>query len=292
MRVKHVLLGGAKNYRLILQFLIASPVGLAYAGFLGIRKKNRLEGSLAEQAYTRILDKILKGEYALGAALSRRKLAIEFGMSFLPISEAIKRLEQEGLVESRPRVGTRVRIPSAQDLRDRHIMREALEAQSARLFAEKASVDERAEIRAMAAHLDVMTDRCASSEKDRDVDFETQMYHLSFHMRIAECTGCLALCESLKQNQVLIFNWLYDVASDHRMPPRWHQELADKITVSDPDSAEAAMRAHVRYAIEDIQSEIVRRFGSSLSGLEGIKRSGTPAELEVRGWRTKSTMTR
>ena len=52
-------------------------------------------------------------------------------MSFLPISEAIKRLEQEGLVESRPRVGTRVRIPNAQDLRDRHIMREALEAQPA-----------------------------------------------------------------------------------------------------------------------------------------------------------------
>ena len=58
-----------------------------------MRKRLRLPGSLAEQAYTRILDKILKGEYPLGAALSRRKLGLEFGMSFLPISEAIKRLE-------------------------------------------------------------------------------------------------------------------------------------------------------------------------------------------------------
>src|SRR5215472_11465004 len=121
-----------------------------------MRKQPRLPGSLAEQAYTRILVKILKGEYPLGAALSRRRLATEFGMSFLPISEAIKRLEREGLVESRPRVSTRVRIPTATDLRDRQIIREALEAQSARLFAEKASADERAELRAMAAHLDGM----------------------------------------------------------------------------------------------------------------------------------------
>jgi DNA-binding GntR family transcriptional regulator len=256
-----------------------------------MRKQLRLPGSLAEQAYTRILDKILKGEYPLGSALSRRKLGTEFGMSFLPISDAIKRLEQEGLIESRPRVGTRVRIPSMQDLRDRHIMREALEAQSARLFAEKASADECAEIRAMAAHLDKMTERCACGEPDPDFAFETQMYHLSFHMRIAECTGCLALCQSLKQNQVLIFNWLYDVAADHRMPRNWHRELADAIVAGDPESAEIAMRAHVRHAIEDIQAEIVRRFSNPVNALAGMKRSKA-AGVTTGGWRTKATVAR
>jgi DNA-binding GntR family transcriptional regulator len=257
-----------------------------------MRKLPRATGSLAEQAYSRILDKILKGEYPLGAALSRRKLGIEFGMSFLPISEAMKRLEQEELVESRPRVGTRVRIPNAQDLRDRHIMREALETQSARLFAEKASADERVEIRAMASHLDTMTERCWSAAEDSEFVFQTQMYHLSFHMRIAECTGCNALCKSLKQNQVLIFNWLYDVAADHRMPRGWHRQLAENITSSDPDAAENAMRAHVRYAIEDIQAEIVRRFGTAVNGLERIHRSNTPAGTKARGWRTKISVAR
>jgi DNA-binding GntR family transcriptional regulator len=256
-----------------------------------MRKQRTSPDTLAQQAYTKILDKILKGEYALGAALSRRKLGVEFGMSFLPISEAIKRLEQEGLVESRPRVGTRVRIPSAQDLRDRHIMREALETHSARLFAEKASTDERAELRAMAAHLDTMTDRYASDNTDRDFAFETQMYHLSFHMRIAECTGCAALCESLKQNQVLIYNWLYDVAADHRMPPQWHRQLADAIVTGNPDTAEAAMRSHVRYGIEEIQAQIVRRFGMLTSGFGPIQHSRTPA-VTTGGWRTKTTVAR
>jgi len=257
-----------------------------------MRRKLRPAGSLAEQAYRRILDKILKGEYPLGAALSRRKLGLEFGMSFLPISEAIKRLEQDGLVESRPRVGTRVRIPTAQDLRDRHIMREALEAQSARLFAEKASADERVEIRAMAAHLDAMTEKCSSRRAKTDFVFQTQMYHLSFHMRIAECTGCRALCESLKQNQVLIFNWLYDVAADHHMPPGWHRELAEKIVNRDPDAAEAAMRAHVRHGNEDIQQEIVSRFGTPANGLEGIQRPGRPAAVRAGAWRTRVTVAR
>jgi DNA-binding GntR family transcriptional regulator len=252
-----------------------------------MRKPRSLPDSLAKQAYTTIRDKILKGEYPLGAALSRRKLGVEFGMSFLPISEAIKRLEQEGLVESRPRVGTRVRIPSAQDLRDRHIMREALETHSARLFSEKASADERAELRAMAEHLDAMTERCASADADRDFAFEMQMYHLSFHMRIAECTGCAALCESLKQNQVLIFNWLYDVAADHRMPAGWHRQLADAIVTGNPDTAEAAMRSHVRYGIEEIQAQIVRRFGMLPSGLGPIQRSRA-AVVTTGGWRTKT----
>ena len=43
-------------------------------------------GSLSEQAYLQIRHKILSGEFPLGAALSRRKLAAQFKMSFVPIS--------------------------------------------------------------------------------------------------------------------------------------------------------------------------------------------------------------
>jgi DNA-binding GntR family transcriptional regulator len=250
-------------------------------------RKHQHPHSLAEQAYAKILDQILKGEYPLGAVLSRRRIGLELGMSFLPISEAIKRLEQEGLVESRPRVGTRVRIPTPQDVRDRHIIREALEAQSARLFAEKASGDERAEVRAMAEHLDELMNQRTGAD-DTESLFATQMYHLSFHMRIAECAGCAPLCEMLAKNQVLIFNWLYDRAADHRTGPRWHRQLADKLTGTDPDVAEAAMRAHVRHGIEEIQAEIVRRFGSSAASLDGIRRPRTPAPSKPGAWRMKA----
>ena len=50
-----------------------------------------------------IRDRILKGEIPLGAELSRRKLAAELGMSLLPVAEGLQRLENDELVESRPR---------------------------------------------------------------------------------------------------------------------------------------------------------------------------------------------
>src|SRR5689334_3381230 len=68
--------------------------------------------SLAGRAYLEIRNKILKGDLAVGEALSRRKLAAELGISVPPITEALQRLEREGLLESKPRVGTRVRVPT------------------------------------------------------------------------------------------------------------------------------------------------------------------------------------
>src|SRR6266446_10234939 len=95
--------------------------------------------SLAAEAYGVVRQRILRGELVLGQAISRRRLAAELGMSFLPVTEALLRLEFEGLLESRPRAGTRVRIPSQQDVRGHYVVREALEAEAARLFAEEAT---------------------------------------------------------------------------------------------------------------------------------------------------------
>lgn len=244
---------------------------------------------MSEQAYACLRDKILRGDLPLGAAISRRKLTGELGMSFLPISEAIQRLERDGLVESRPRVGTRVRIPTARDVRERYIMREALEVQSARLFTEKASADERLELRGMAACLDAMVLE-AGGNGDAEFFFRLQTYHLSVHMRIAECAGCGALCEALEKNQVLIFNWLYDTAAHHRLLPGSHQSLMEALAGNDPDAAEAAMRRHVRYGMEEIQAEIASRFVPGAVAFPEVKarRSKSPAAARPGAWRVKS----
>src|SRR6185436_15732308 len=100
--------------------------------------------TLSSEAYESVRRRILRGELSLGESISRRKIAAELGMSFLPVSEALMRLEFEGLLESRPRAGTRVRIPSREDVQGHYIVREALETQAARLFSQLATVRERA----------------------------------------------------------------------------------------------------------------------------------------------------
>jgi DNA-binding GntR family transcriptional regulator len=252
-------------------------------------KQVTVPGTLSEHAYVRIREKILRGDLPLGAAISRRRLAEDFKMSFLPVSEALRRLEQEGLVESRPRAGTRVRVPSARDVRERCIMREALETQAARLFTEKASADERIELRSMAIQLEAMEVSADNGQRNPQALYRVQVYHLAFHTRIAECSGCAALCQELERNQVLIFNWLYDTAAQQSLQPGAHLGLVESLAGSDPDAAEAAMREHVRYGLEEIQTEIAARFVGSDGPFSGSGELFSTAHTgaKPRAWRVK-----
>src|SRR5438552_303596 len=151
--------------------------------------------SLAAEAYTVVRRRIVRGEMAIGQSVSRRKLAAELGMSFLPVSEALLRLEFEGMLESRPRAGTRVRIPSRGDVKGHYLVREILEAESARRFAGHATKAERAGLLKMAAKVDAL-----SAKKDRGPYLAL---HHRLHSRIAECTRCAALSAVIEQTCAL-----------------------------------------------------------------------------------------
>src|SRR6202050_4090040 len=127
--------------------------------------KDRSSGAsdLAGEAYVIIRDRILRGELAIGQVISRRRIAAELGMSFLPVSEALLRLEHEGLLESRPRAGTRVRVPTRHDVQGHYVVREALEVQAAMLFATRSTPDERSELMKLAARVDALSEHTAGN---------------------------------------------------------------------------------------------------------------------------------
>jgi DNA-binding GntR family transcriptional regulator len=216
---------------------------------------NRQAGaaSLSRQAYFEIRRSILNGSYPLGSPISRRKIAQSLGMSVVPVSDALQKLEAEGLVESWPRVGTRVRIPTLQDVRGHYVVREGLETQSARLFSQKASPEEREEILRLATQLDELYQQCGRGEMTPEENFHLHERHFRFHMRIAECTGHVALCTAIERNQVLTFNWLYDAAAKRTVfPGNHHGKLAEALVQSEIEKADYAMRQHVVYGAEDL----------------------------------------
>jgi DNA-binding GntR family transcriptional regulator len=221
------------------------------------------EASMAQRAYLIIRESILKGELRLGAALSRRKLAVELGMSLVPVSEALQRLENEGLVESKPRVGTRVYMPTIRDIRARYVVREALESQSARLFSEKATARERTELCRMAEHMDALFNRRVSAQDDTDFLYQVQLYHFQLHMRIAECTGCEPLIKLIEQTHVLSFNWVWDLAAKRPdLPPRFHIDLINVLVGTNPEASDAAMRQHIRHGLDGIIHSMELSFDS------------------------------
>jgi DNA-binding GntR family transcriptional regulator len=101
-------------------------------------------------------------------------------MSFLPITEALKCLQTEGLVESRPRIGTRACIPTEQVIRDKNFIREALESQAARLCAQNITAEEKRQLRTSARRLDEMQESAHQSRKIHSSCFSVRTYHYSF----------------------------------------------------------------------------------------------------------------
>lgn len=209
--------------------------------------------SLADEAYLAIRDEILRGQLRPGTPLSRRRLARELGMSVLPVTEALRRLEDDGLVERRARAGTRVRVPSDTDIRELYELREAIETQSARLFAERATPAERLELRRLAEHVDVLFSRLRTAGDDAEFRFAVHSQHVQLHMCIAEHAGSRLLKQMIERNHVLILNWLFDVSARRTpLPPSFHAQLAEAIVSGNPEIADAAMRAHVRYGLTEI----------------------------------------
>lgn len=193
--------------------------------------------SLSSKAYNSVRQRILRGDLKLGQVISRRTLASELGMSFLPVSEALLRLEAEGLLESRPRAGTRVRIPTPQDVEGQYVVREALEAHAARLFALMSTAEEKTELYRMAVQLDEMA---GAPDKDRS---QFLNLHELLHRKIAEYARCQALADAIEQTHALASAWMCVGGGGHM--PRRHQTLMEALSSGDLNTAVAAMRDHV-----------------------------------------------
>jgi DNA-binding GntR family transcriptional regulator len=198
--------------------------------------------SLAAEAYDFVKQRILRGELPMGQVISRRKIAAELGMSFLPVSEALLRLEFEGLLESRPRAGTRVRIPSREDVRGHYIVREALEVQAAKLFAAVATAEDRAEMLKLAMRIDAM------SVSDQALYLPA---HEKLHRRIAEGARCAALGIAIEKTHALASTWFCVARESTDLSTlRRHQDLVEVLIAGTPEAAAEAMRLHVNHGMQ------------------------------------------
>lgn len=90
--------------------------------------------SLADQVFEHLETDILSGKYSKGESLTESKLSAELGVSRTPIREALRRLEQEHLIEEAPKGVVVVGI-SEKDLEDIFTVRLKLEGPVAAMAA-------------------------------------------------------------------------------------------------------------------------------------------------------------
>jgi DNA-binding GntR family transcriptional regulator len=202
------------------------------------------EETLARKAHRQLRQRIIDGRLTPGQRLPLRPLASELGMSMAPIGEALRELAREGLLETEPGWGARVRRLDSGELRNQHILRTAVECEAIRQCTGRISRTQLEELTALAGDLDHLIDSHGGWKQASERDSK-------FHLRIAQLSGVRALVETLRANQ-LVRILARGSALAHQMerPPRQHLRLVEAIRSGDPEAAEHCMRAHCCQSME------------------------------------------
>ena len=103
--------------------------------------------SLADQVFEHLETDILSGKYSLGEIITESKLSQELGVSRTPIREALRRLEQEHIIEETGKGSVVIGI-SEKDVDDIFIIRKQLETLAAGIAAENRTDEQLVKLRA------------------------------------------------------------------------------------------------------------------------------------------------
>ena len=205
--------------------------------------ENLQKRTLREEALESLRNAILRGDFPPGTHLGEVSLSEQLNISRGTIREALRALQQLGLVETAPR-GLRVRSLSPQEVRDLYATRGALESLAMTTIMEKEDSLER--IREIAEFL--------PPGDISDIDFpECLEIDLEFHQKLAYAS----------ENQVLIRVWeelqdqmrvaiLADESESARgiMSKKHHEPIIEAMLAGDTESASNLIAQHMRHAAE------------------------------------------
>lgn len=235
--------------------------------------ENDLEPTLTRKVYESLRDEITTGILPPGMRLVRRAVGKRLGVSHLPVAEALFLLEQDGLVESAPLCGHRVR-PLTLDVYENELeLREALECHVARRVAERASDKDLSDILPMARRLDgLMRKADPTATIGREL-------HMEFHLRLAHLSGMPLLERELRRawlRKMMDITWL-SATRLMRIPEQWHVQLVEAIATRNPDIAERAARGHVQYGTDTVRESL----RGTTQNLQSLSQKGSNADAET-----------
>lgn len=144
--------------------------------------------SLADQVFEHLESDILSGKYARGEVLTESKLSTELGVSRTPIREALRRLEQEHLIEDSGK-GSVVIGVTEKDLEDIYLIRGQLEGLVAAMAAKNRNEEQLSLLREALEFQEFYVGK-------KDADRIKQMDN-KFHNRIYELSGSMVFYDTL-----------------------------------------------------------------------------------------------
>ncbi|MGI5480197.1 GntR family transcriptional regulator [Streptomyces lavendofoliae] len=196
----------------------------------------------AHSVCTAIRDDIVTGVFARGSRLTEEQLARRYGVSRVPVREALRTLESEGFVTTRRHVGACVAEPTEQEAADLLEMRTLLEPLGAARAAQRRTD----------AHLKVLRGlvRLGQDRARRGQGEDVRSLGGWFHETLAQASGSPALTALLTQLRHKIA-WMYVVDQPARPAEVWAEygAIVDAVARGDAERARALTTLHVERAL-------------------------------------------
>jgi DNA-binding GntR family transcriptional regulator len=224
---------------------------------LGDQQEKRVRReTLGAQVYHLLRDRILRGEIAGGSRLIQGPLSEEIGTSRIPVRDALKRLESDGLVKCDETGRYSVVQFSTEDAEEVYAIRRRLEPFAVELAARAMTSEAMGEIKSLFNELNKAARR---RQLEKYIEINT-----SFHMAIYEASGMVRLLRIIRGLYSGVPS-LTPIVLEGRIvrSQEEHAEIVDRLTARDGAGAARAMDRHIENALAELQKS--KRVTSELS---------------------------
>lgn len=201
---------------------------------------NKMDQSVAGRIAAALAERIVHGSLAPGAPLRQDHVAEEFHASHVPVREAFRTLEAQGLVSSTPRRGVRVSQLDPAMVAEVTEMRAALESLAL----------SHALPRLREADLDAARQALADGEASDQIAV-WEAANRRFHLAITAPCAMPRLMASIGDLHRSDARFLFATWKELDWQPRSgaeHRAILDAVTRRDGEGARARLEAHVREA--------------------------------------------
>lgn len=201
--------------------------------------------------YDYLFNAIRSGDIKPGQTLTERGLAEKIGVSRTPVREAIRKLEEQGIVTHEPHKGVKVITLSEEKVAQLYDVRELLEGLAVRRLAERQTPQ-------IIEELSGFIERAEKEAVENNVR-ELAEINSEFHLALARLSGNVYLETIMNMLQTQISLMMSASLSTSGRPLQnieEHKGLIDAIRSGDGEFAESIAKHHVRKAREHAMKKL------------------------------------
>ncbi len=218
--------------------------------------------SSAEESTTSALRKaILDGVFEPGDRLRQEVLAAELGVSRIPLRDAFRRLEAEGLIHIDGRRGARVASLSLEEVAELYELRRLLEVHLVRLAIRNLTNESATALLEFGQQMDITAGHAAPGGVSRR-EFYAEFYRWAARPRMTSLI--LQVRHELHR---------YHALKDVLPPPTIHADLREFIKVRDAEGGARLMRDHLRISRDSLIAALRREARTRATATRRKRRS-------------------